>query len=76
MAGLGDWKSKKQLIVSRIREIGVRRILFGSDGAWTSFTPLRATKAFHELPLAAEEFRIIGTNELPYLQERRSSSRR
>lgn len=67
VAGLGDWKNKKQLIVSRIRQIGVHRILFGSDGAWTSFTPLRAETAFRELPLNREEFHSIDTNVPPYM---------
>ena len=67
VAGLGDWKNKKQLIAARIRQIGVHRILFGSDGAWTTFTPLRAEIAFHELPLTREEFHVIDTNVPPYM---------
>jgi predicted TIM-barrel fold metal-dependent hydrolase len=67
VAGLGDWKNKKHLIASRIREIGIHRILFGSDGAWTDFTPLRAEVAFHELPLTREEFRVIDNNLPPYM---------
>jgi hypothetical protein len=51
VAGLGDWEKKKQLIALRIRKLGVHRILFVSDGAWTSFTPIRAEAAFHELSL-------------------------
>jgi predicted TIM-barrel fold metal-dependent hydrolase len=67
VAGLGDWKNKKQLIVSRNRQIGVHRILFGSDGAWTSFSPLRAETAFRELSLTREEFQVIDTNTPPYM---------
>ena len=67
VAGIGDWKSKRQLIASRIREAGVHRILFGSDGAWTSFTPLRAEEDFYSLPLSPEEFRVISTNVPPYM---------
>jgi predicted TIM-barrel fold metal-dependent hydrolase len=67
VAGLGNWKSKKQLIASRIREVGIHRILFGSDGAWTSFTPLRAEEDFYQLPLTPEEFHVIDTNVAPYL---------
>ena len=69
VAGLGDWKNKKQLIASRIREAGVHRILFGSDGAWTSFIPLRAEADFQALPLTREEFRVIDTNVPPYMRE-------
>jgi uncharacterized protein len=67
VAGLGDWRNKKELIASRIRQAGVHRILFGSDGAWTGFTPLRAVKAFDELPLTREEFHVIDTNVAPYM---------
>lgn len=67
VAGLGEWKSKKHLIAGRIREAGAHRILFGSDGAWTSVTPLRATAAFHELPLTREQFHVIDTNVPPYM---------
>jgi predicted TIM-barrel fold metal-dependent hydrolase len=70
VAGLGDWKNKKQLIASRIRAAGVHRILFGSDGAWTSFTPVRAEAAFHSLPLTREEFSVIDTNVPPYMSGR------
>jgi len=70
VAGLGEWKSKKQLIALRIRQAGVHRILFGSDGAWTGFTPVRAVAAFHELPLTREEFAVIESNVAPYLKAR------
>jgi predicted TIM-barrel fold metal-dependent hydrolase len=71
VAGLGKWKSKKQLIALRIRQAGVHRILFGSDGAWTGFTPARAVAAFHELPLTWEEFAVIESNTPPYLNSKR-----
>lgn len=67
VAGLGDWKSRNQLIALRIREAGLHRILFGSDGAWTSFTPLRAAAFFHELPLTRDEFHVIDTNVPAYV---------
>lgn len=68
VAGIGKWREKKQLIASRIRQVGVHRILFGSDGAWTDFTPLRAEQAFHALPLTPEEMHVIETNVAPYLR--------
>jgi predicted TIM-barrel fold metal-dependent hydrolase len=71
VAGLTDWQTNKQRIAVRIRQAGVHRILFGSDGAWTSFTPLRAEAAFHELPLSREEFLVIETNVAPYMKESR-----
>jgi predicted TIM-barrel fold metal-dependent hydrolase len=45
VAGLGNWETKKDLIVKRIREVGVKRVLFGSDGDFgaggCSYTGLR-----------------------------------
>jgi predicted TIM-barrel fold metal-dependent hydrolase len=67
VAGLGNWENMKQLIASRIRDVGIHRILFGSDGAWTSFTPVRAEAAFHSLPLTRVEFHVIDTNVPPYM---------
>jgi hypothetical protein len=47
--------------------VGVHRILFGSDGAWSGFTPTKAVAAYNELPLTDEEFRIIESNLPPYM---------
>ena len=57
--GLGNWESKKEQIALRIRQVGVHRILFGSDGAWRGFTPSKAIAAYDELPLTDEGFRTI-----------------
>jgi predicted TIM-barrel fold metal-dependent hydrolase len=66
VAGLGNWESKKEQIALRIHQVGVQRILFGSDGAWSSFTPGKAIAAYEELPLTEEEFRTINSNVPPY----------
>jgi predicted TIM-barrel fold metal-dependent hydrolase len=69
VAGLGNWRAKKYLIVQRIRAVGVHRILFGSDGAFgAGTTPAVAYAAFRELPLTDEEFQIIEHNIAPYMQ--------
>jgi len=73
VAGLGDaWESKKDEIASeiasRIRQVGVRRILFGSDGAWTGFTPVKAIAAYHQLPLTKDEMSAIDNNLAPYMK--------
>ena len=44
VAGMGRWKEKKALIVERIRQIGINRILWGSDGAFGA-EPARARLA-------------------------------
>jgi predicted TIM-barrel fold metal-dependent hydrolase len=69
VAGVGDWREHKNLIVQRIRQIGIRRILWGSDGAFGGgMTPVEALAAFHELPLKSKEAHSILANVAPYLQ--------
>jgi predicted TIM-barrel fold metal-dependent hydrolase len=67
VAGLGEWENKKERIALRIRQVGVQRILFGSDGAWSGFTLSNAIAAYDALPLTNEEFRTIDSNVPPYM---------
>ena len=58
------------LLATRMRQIGVQRILFGSDGATGGNAPPReAWAAFRKLPLTGAEFRTIAVNMPPYLQK-------
>jgi predicted TIM-barrel fold metal-dependent hydrolase len=66
VAGIGDWESKKKLIASRIEEIGVERVLYGTDGSWGGFTPVEGINSFRQLPLTPEETRIVMSNVPPY----------
>lgn len=69
VAGLGHWEDKKELIATRIRQVGVKRIVWGSDGAFGGgMTPAEALKAYRELPLSKDEFRTIDTNLTPYMK--------
>jgi predicted TIM-barrel fold metal-dependent hydrolase len=69
VAGLGQWQSKKDLIAARIREIGVKRIMWGSDGAFGGgMTPEQALLAFQQLPLSARELQTIYANLAPYMR--------
>ena len=69
VAGLGRWEDKKELIATRIRQVGVKRILWGSDGAFGGgMAPAEALKAYRELPLSEDEFRTIDTNLTPYMR--------
>jgi hypothetical protein len=69
VVGLGDWVSKVNLIATRIREIGIERILYGSDGAGGgNLTPREAWAVFRRLPLTEMEFRTIATNIAPYIR--------
>lgn len=68
VAGIGQWKEKKALVVRRIRQIGISRMLWGSDGAFGGgMTPAQALQTFRELPLTTEEFHTIDTNVAPYM---------
>lgn len=56
------------LLVSHIRQVGVKRILFGSDGAVAGNSPQAAWVAFRKLPLTEAEFKQIAKNLAPYLK--------
>jgi predicted TIM-barrel fold metal-dependent hydrolase len=58
---------RKELLAQRIRQLGVQRMLYGSDAPTPGL--LRADwEAFRQLPLASEEFMTIATNVAPYLR--------
>ena len=68
VAGLGDWRPYAERIAGRLRQIGLSRILYGSDGAGDAESaPSRRLDAFWQLPLTASEFRTIAGNIAPYL---------
>ena len=57
------------MFASRIRQIGVQRILFGSDAILGGNPPPREQwAAFRKLPLTDQEFRTIASNVAPYLR--------
>jgi predicted TIM-barrel fold metal-dependent hydrolase len=57
-----------QRIAARIRQLGVQRVLYGSDGAVGANTPQAGWAAFRKVPLTAEELRTIASNVPPYLR--------
>jgi uncharacterized protein len=64
--------AKLDLIATRIREIGVDRVLYGSDGALPpAYMPQKAWEAFRRLPLNDAEFKIIANNRAPYIDGHR-----
>lgn len=64
----GGSEETLRTIAQRIRQIGVKRILYGSDAAGTHPPPHEAWAMFRkDIPLTEEEFRIIADNVLPYL---------
>ena len=61
---------KLDLIATRIRQIGIDGVLFGSDGALPpAYTPQKTWAAFRRLPLNDAEFKIIAGNRAgPYAE--------
>ena len=55
-------------IVQRIRQLGVQRLLFGSDAAVPNNLPALTWAAFRKLPLTDAEFRTIESNVAPYVR--------
>jgi predicted TIM-barrel fold metal-dependent hydrolase len=69
VAGIGNWEERADAIASRIRELGVARILYGSDGAGGgNLAPREAWAAFRKLPLSEAEFQTIQNNIAPYMK--------
>ena len=59
-----------QQITVRIRQLGVERVLFGSDAAMNPSTyPKAAWEAFQRLPLTEAEFGVIANNVAPYMRD-------
>jgi predicted TIM-barrel fold metal-dependent hydrolase len=66
---LGIPVDKANLIARRLREIGLDRILYGSDtSTGINLMPREAWAAFRQLPLTDAEFRTIANNVAPYMR--------
>jgi predicted TIM-barrel fold metal-dependent hydrolase len=70
LAGYGKWMDHAEQIATRIRQLGVRRVLFGSDGAERGggIAPHEAWTLFLKLPMSNDEFRVIAGNVAPYMR--------
>jgi predicted TIM-barrel fold metal-dependent hydrolase len=69
VAGYGNWSEKADLIAKRIRQLGVQRVLFGSDGyGGGNLAPREAWLAFRKVPLSESDFRTIANNVVPYMR--------
>ena len=55
-------------LARRVRELGLERVLYGSDAALAGNTPRECWAAFRKLPLSEEEFRTIAENVAPYMR--------
>jgi predicted TIM-barrel fold metal-dependent hydrolase len=69
VAGIGNWSEKADLIVKRVRQIGIEKILYGSDSATGGgLPPAEMWARFLQLPFSQDEFRQIANNIAPYMQ--------
>ena len=68
IAGVGEWQQRGDRIVARVRQLGLSRVLFGSDGAVPGNSPSEYWTRFRQLPFTAAEFRTIETNIAPYMK--------
>ena len=60
---------RRQLVATRIRQLGLQRILYGSDAAVRgNLPPKEGWEAFRSLPLSEDEFRTIAGNVPPYFR--------
>lgn len=65
----GMSSSDLQQIAERIRQIGVERVLYGSDAATNPLAyPKAGWAAFQRLPLTEAEFKVIASNVAPYMR--------
>jgi predicted TIM-barrel fold metal-dependent hydrolase len=63
----GASPAEAQQLVRRIRQVGVERIVYGSDSAaGDNLRPREAWAAFGRLPLSQEEIKRIASNLAPY----------
>ena len=69
VADLNISPANAALVAKRIRQVGVDRILYGSDAAvGDNLRPREAWAAFRRLPLTEDEFETIARNVAPYLR--------
>jgi predicted TIM-barrel fold metal-dependent hydrolase len=69
VVGLGQWQDKVETIAERIRQLGLERVLYGSDGAGGGNpAPREAWATFRKLPLTDSEFQTIAGNIAPYMR--------
>ena len=61
------------LVAKRLRQLGLQRVLYGSDRAGTREDRSKkgnwGLNAFRRLPLTEQEFRIIAGNVVPFMQD-------
>ena len=65
----GTTPERASLIARRIRQLNVKRVLYGSDAhSSPDAAPRRAWSIFQKVPLTPKEFRTIAGNVAPYMK--------
>jgi predicted TIM-barrel fold metal-dependent hydrolase len=59
---------RAELLARRVRELGVQRVLYGSDAPTPTNLPRNGWKYFRALPLTEAEFQTIANNVPPYMK--------
>ncbi|HEY8562296.1 MAG TPA: amidohydrolase family protein [Pyrinomonadaceae bacterium] len=72
MVTRGTNEKTLELVARRLRQFGLRRVLFASDYApgGSNETPKEARESFRRLPFSADEFKTVAGNVAPYLPQR------
>ena len=66
----GMSSDRLQQIAARIRQLGVERVLYGSDAATRPLAyPSTGWAAFRRLPLTDAEFQVIASRVTPYMRD-------
>jgi predicted TIM-barrel fold metal-dependent hydrolase len=69
VVGIGAWTADQaDKVVMRIRQLGLSRVLYGSDAAVATNSPREAWEKFKTLPLSESEFSTINNNVAPYMR--------
>ena len=66
IAGDGTSSGAAEIVATRIRQLGVERVVYGSDAAVGEATPANQWSNFSRLPLSQSELAAIATNLAPY----------
>lgn len=70
VSGLGDWSPDKAArVANRMRQLGLKRLLYGSDSPVPGNLPTDTYRRWRQIPLTEQEFRVIENNPTPYIRK-------
>jgi uncharacterized protein len=76
VSGLGDWNADKAAqVAKRMRQLGLKRLLYGSDSPVPGNLPRDTYKRWREIPLTEEEFRAVESSPAPYVPKESRAQR-